>query len=78
MAYSFYIYYTGTVVVPRRGGIVLCVRKEEFWLYQQKRKRFNNHNMALMLVEILYSKNQINEATYRKIMRKYHIQNRIA
>lgn len=46
--------------------------------YIRIRQRYDNHNMALMLIELLYKRNQINEATYRKIMRKYQIQNRIA
>ena len=42
-----------------------------------KMNNYDNHNMALMLVEILYEKGMINEATYRAIMRKNQIQHRI-
>lgn len=59
-----------------RNVIKYAVSSKDLWMW--RRHKFDNHNMALMLVEILYSRNQINEATYRKIMKKYHIQNRIA
>lgn len=62
--------------VKYKSDVILYVSKQDFVFW--KNQQFDNHNMALMLVEILYSRNQINEATYRKIMRKYHIQNRIA
>lgn len=70
MVYSVYICYTGTVVVPCREDVLLYVRKEDFWLYQQKRKRFNNHNMALMLIDILHSRKLVNDVTYTNIMRR--------
>lgn len=65
---------TTKIPVLKKDVIFYISRNEWMW----RRHKFDNHNMALMLVEILYSRNQINEATYRKIMRKYHIQNRIA
>ena len=39
--------------------------------------KYDNHNMALMLIEMLYKCNMINEATYRKIMSKNQIMNRV-
>ncbi len=42
------------------------------------RHRFENHDMAFMLIDILYQNKMLNEATYRKIMNKYNRQERTA
>ena len=59
--------------LKKKDGIYISINN---WIW--RRHKFDNHNMALMLIEILYQRNQLNEATYRKIMKKYHIQNKIA
>jgi len=64
-----------TTCIPVLKKDIIFYIPSNGWMW--RRQKFDNHNMALMLIEILYSKNQINEATYRKIMKKYHIQNRI-
>ena len=63
----------------------LVVRKSEVIFFQSKHillleetRKYDNHNMALMLIEMLYEKGMVNEATYRTIMSKNRIQNRIA
>ncbi len=70
-----YISVVSTRIPVLKKDIIFSISRNE-WMW--RRHKFDNHNMALMLVEILYSRNQINEATYRKIMKKYRIQNRIA
>lgn len=56
--------------------VILCFSKNEFLGW--KNQHFDNHNMALMLIEVLYEKGMINEDTYRAIMRKNQIQHRVA
>ena len=51
-----------------KKDIILCIEGNQ---WRWRRNKFDNHNMALMLIEILYRRNQINEATYQKIMKKY-------
>ena len=65
------LYYAGEVLMPRKEEVFFYIRVEDFWLYQWKKRQYNNHNMALMLIDILYSRKMLNEATYRKIMQKH-------
>ena len=39
-------------------------------LWTRNIQKFDNHDMALMLIDILYSRKLINEPTYRKILKK--------
>lgn len=59
-----------------KSDVILYVSKHDFVFW--KNQQFDNHNMALMLIEILYEKGMINEDTYRAIMRKNQIQHRVA
>lgn len=52
-----------------RNVIKYAVSGEELWMWRPS--KFNNHDMALMLINILYRRKQINEATYHKIMSQY-------
>lgn len=70
-----YISVVSTRIPVLKKDIIFYIPRNQ-WMW--RRHKFDNHNMALMLIEVLYSRNQINEATYRKIMKKYRIQNRIA
>ena len=36
-------------------------------------QKFNNFNMALMLVEIMFEKGLVNDATYSAIRKKHHV-----
>lgn len=56
--------------------IKYAVSSKDLWIWRPR--KFNNHDMALMLVNILYRRKQINEATYRKIMNRYKTQDLIA
>lgn len=56
--------------------IKYAVSSKDLWIWRPR--KFNNHDMALMLVNILYRRKQINEATYRKIMNRYKMQDLIA
>ncbi|HIW81565.1 MAG TPA: hypothetical protein H9742_08615 [Candidatus Acetatifactor stercoripullorum] len=50
----------------------LFITREQYmqtWILP--RQRFDNHDMALMLIEILYEQNLLNEATYKKILLRY-------
>lgn len=51
-----------------RNCIIYSVGADDFWMW--KPRKFNNYDMALMLIDILYSRELINEATYRKIIKK--------
>ena len=51
---------------PKPQKIILVKMDSSLWLWNQK--RYDSHEMALMLVDILYQKKMINEATYRNIM----------
>jgi hypothetical protein len=59
-----------------RNVIKYAVLNEDLWMW--KPRKFNNHDMALILVNILYRRKQINEATYRKIMNRNKLQYLIA
>lgn len=71
-----YVLYNKPIKVVNLEGIIYYQSRRESWFWN--RKYYETHNMALMLIEILYQRNQINEPTYRKIMNKNYIQNRIA
>lgn len=59
-----------------KNVIKYAVSSKDLWIWRPR--KFNNHDMALMLVNILYRRKQINEATYRKIMNRYKTQDLIA
>lgn len=59
-----------------RNVIKYAVSSKDLWMWRPR--KFNNHDMALMLVNILYRRKQINEATYRKIMNRNKLQDLIA
>ena len=65
-----------TVRIPiKRKELVFCIiGSEGMW----GRHKFENRDMALMLIDILYQNKMLNEATYRKIMNKYNRQERTA
>ena len=66
------------VKIPTIGRNVIkyAVSSKDLWMWRPR--KFNNHDMALMLVNILYRRKQINEATYNKIMNRYKVQELIA
>lgn len=70
-----YISVVATKVPIMKKDIIIYVPRNG-WMW--RKHKYDNHNMALMLIDILYRRNQINEPTYRKIMNKYQFQNRIA
>lgn len=53
-------------------NIIYFKSKAEHWLWVWNSRKFDNHNMALTMIEILYEKQMINEATYYKIMKSNH------
>lgn len=53
-------------VPATKRDVIFYLIKDELWIW--KRKQYNSHDMALMLIEILYQKKMINEATYNNIM----------
>ncbi len=55
-------------IPPMKNYIIYAVCADDLWMWNPR--KFNNHDMALMLIDILYSRNLINEATYRKIIKK--------
>lgn len=61
--------------VKYKSDVILYVSKQDFVFW--KNQQFDNHNMALMLIEVLYEKGMVNEDTYRAIMRKNQIQHRM-
>lgn len=63
-------YYMNTVLTPCKVEVFYCIVAEDFWLYQRKRRQYNNHNMALMLIDILHDRKLVNDATYKRIICK--------
>ena len=49
-----------------KRDIIFHILNDELWIWN--RKQYNSQDMALMLIEILYQKKMINEATYNNIM----------
>ena len=56
---------------PGIPGGYFITREQHPQTWILPRQHFDNHDMALMLIEILYEQNLLNEATYRKICMKY-------
>ena len=50
----------------KKSDVIFCLLRNELWIWN--RKQYNSHEMVLMLIEILYHKKMINEATYNNIM----------
>lgn len=75
--FKFDIYFTDFLTFSdRMRKIATCIYSNGDWIWGKY--RLSNYNMALILIEILYEKNLINEATYKSIMKKSSIQNKIA
>ncbi len=51
------------------GYVITRQQYVKVWLTPYR--KFSKHDMALMLIEILRERKMLNEATYRKIQRKY-------
>lgn len=73
---SYYVYLEKPIKRIKMEGIIYYQTRNQMWFWN--RKYYDNHDMAIMLIDILYQRNLINEATYRKITNKNHLQNRIA
>lgn len=56
------------IPVPK-ASIIFYLTKEEHWIFLKP--KYDTHTMAMMLIDILYEQNVINDATYRKIHLKY-------
>lgn len=53
-------------------GIIYFKSREQHWFWSWKNRKFDNQNMALIMIEILHEKQCINEATYNQIMKNNH------
>ena len=47
----------------------IIIEEQVLYFYGWQEKKFDNHDMALMLVDILHSQGIVNNATYQKIMK---------
>ena len=47
----------------------LVIEEQILYFYGWQEEKFNNHDMALLLIDILHSQGIVNNATYKKIMK---------
>lgn len=67
------LYLSSVKMIHSNTNTLIYVQtKEEHWYWVWKNRKFDNYNMALVLIEILYEKQLINDATYNKIMKSNH------
>lgn len=57
-----------------KSNIIMFESREYFWLHRcyesWTERKFDNYNMALTMIDILFEKHLINEATYNNIVKK--------
>ncbi len=70
--YSYLYLPVMNIIYLEADGIIYFKSKEQHWFWSWKNRKFDNRNMALKLIEILYEKQFINEATYNQIMKNNH------